>query len=139
MSMEKELGRIADALERIETKIGAPLKMENVPAAKAPTKRKSTRVKDVAADASGADFGGGAPIATPASAPAEPAMTPEELLAYANGEILGVKDTAKRAKIVQKLKAMFVADYGVTSVKAIPADKIDECKDKFAEIMKAGM
>ena len=137
MSMEKELGRIADALERIEGKMFATA--ERVDAPKAPAKKKVTPKKETGA--SGADFGEGKQAGGPEgdqNSVAEPVMTPEELLKYANGQILAVADLKKRSKIVQKLKAMFQKNYGVTSVKAIPADKVDECKAAFALIMEAG-
>lgn len=133
MNIEQELGRIADVLERIEAKLGAPLKMEEPK--KTVVKRKSTKAVKTAVEPE-ADFGGGDAVAPSEQVVVAPSMTPDEFLKECNGKILAVTDTAKRTKLVKKLKAMFQADYGVASVKAIPADKVDECRAKFNKIME---
>ena len=140
MCMEKELGRIADALERIEQKLSPAVLVDRETGAettyeKVIPKKKGKKAAPKAAPAV-ADFGGGE--AEPAGEPVAQKMTSEELLKYANKQILAVSDLKKRSKIVQQLKAMFKENYGVTSVKAIPADKVDECKAAFSLIMEAG-
>ena len=136
MSMETELGRIADALERIEQKMftgGTPVAPEEQAIAKPVTKRKSTKAVPVVEEESvlvaEVDFGSAEEEET------VPSMTPDEFLKYCNGLILGTKDVAKRSKMVAEIKNTLKKDYGVESIKALPADKIGECQVKFDKIM----
>jgi hypothetical protein len=146
MSMETELGRIADALERIEAKMFAPQVVTVAPeeqaTAKPVAKRKNSpsvkttaNIKPESELVAEIDFGGKSVEQENTMPLDEPSMTPDEFLKYCNGLILGTKDVTKRSKMVAEIKNTLKKDYGVESIKALPADKIGECQVKFDKIM----
>ena len=139
MSMETELARIASALERIEARMAgsvAPPVMEEPVAAAKPATRKRKGTKAIrtapAAPEAPVDFGSGDSVANENTAPF---MSAETFLKECNAQLVAIKDFTRRGKVVKKLKDMFQADYGITSLKELPADKVDECKIKFDFIL----
>jgi len=94
---------------------------------KAPTKRKSTKAKVAE------------PVVSPAevNAEAKQSMSAEAFLKSCNKRLVAIKDFSLRGFIVRDLKAMFQLDYGIKSLKELPADKVDECAVKFNAILEA--
>jgi hypothetical protein len=126
MSMENELKRIADALERIETKIGAPLKFEE-PKGEQPKKRKGTKaIPEVQKEE--------APVVAEMVTEDENAMTPQGLMVYCNGELSKIP-AADRTPIIKQVVSMFKDEFGVTSVKETPAGRVQDAKDAFDAII----
>ena len=58
------------------------------------------------------------------------------LMKYCNGEFTKISPASARVAKVKKVAAMFREEFGVSSVKEIPADKIAEAKAKFNTIME---
>ena len=124
MSLEQEIGRLADVLEKIEVKMGAQI--VNVDMA--------TGTDTTVAPKKAAKKKKAAPKAAEAAQTVEVGeedMTPEELLKHCSTNLLGITDVDKRAATIAKVKAMLKKDYGVTSIKAVPAESIAECKTAF--------
>jgi len=127
MSLEQEIGRLADVLEKIEAKMGAPL----VTVTKDELERENART------------GTPAPVAKKATgkkAVTEPVveekgMTPEEFLKYCNTSLLAIAAVALRATKIGKIKNMLKKDYNAASIKAVPEESIAECKTKFDTIV----
>jgi len=112
-SLEENIERIADSLE----KLANPVKVETV-----------TPEDQVIAGPKPA-----APAAKPAKAAAKPAAKPaamdaKGLLAYANKNILAIKDTAARKATVQAVMSAVKENIGVANIAQVPADRIEEAK-----------
>jgi len=130
MSIEKNIERIADALERIEAKLGAPLVVE---APKPAPKRKSTKAVEEAP-------------ASPPSAPAEPsapAAEPEadgpktgaELMKYCNKKLALIESAEDRSAVIKQVAEMFREKFDVKAIKELPAEHVAEAKVAFDEIV----
>jgi DNA (cytosine-5)-methyltransferase 1 len=121
MSMENELKRIADALERMaEAKDIEPVYSETVTEAAEPAPK---------------------PKAKPAKGKAPEVkatldiLTPAGLMAYCNGELTKIVDKVKRGEVVQKVVAMFKEEFGVASVKEVAPDRVEDAKEAFDAIL----
>lgn len=128
MSMENELKRIADALEKIAEAKGAPSTQTvsladcKVDEGKPVAKRKRTTAIP---DATGA----------PEVKATLDIMTPAGLMAYCNGELTKIADKVVRGQVVQKVVAMFKEEFGVASVKEVSPDRVDDAKAAFDAIL----
>ena len=124
MSLETEIGRLADVLEKIEAKMPGDDRIVNVDLGE--PEKAGKKKKKKATEAVTETVTAGGEERTP-----EEETTPEEFLKYANGELLAMKDVAKRTAVIAKVKNMLKKEYNVTSIKAVPAESIAECKTKF--------
>jgi hypothetical protein len=136
MSMETELARIADALERIEKKMFAPVVTEET---KAEPKRKSTKaVKETVAPApEPQDDGWFEEPKAEQPAVEEVQITVDDLLKYCNGKLALLKTAEERKAKVQQIIAYFTKAFGVNNVKSVPTNKTNEAKQAFDKIMGA--
>lgn len=116
MSMENELKRIADALEKMaEAKTGGEVTYQDAePVVKPKTKVKA---KEKTAE------------------PVAESMTPASLMAYCNGKLTKIVDKTQRGEIVQKVVAMFKEEFGVSSVKEVPQERVDDALAAFDAIL----
>lgn len=155
MSIEDNIKRIADSLERIETKLGAPVVVNRtagadlIHAAAAKTSAQmSASVAAAQADPSDDPFNTGedslpAPTSAPTPAPAKrgrPAATPAQKPAPAAVTITDVSDLVreligKKDPSKGKLKALEILNsFGAGRVSELSADKYAACQ---AELKKA--
>jgi len=119
MSLETEIGRLADVLERIEAKMDGTNQVPPSPEpalVKKKTAKKGVKVEETAV--------------------AE-AMTAEKFLQFCNTTLMAITDVAVRAKKIGEIKAMLQKNYNAASIKAVPAESIAECKVKFDTIIGA--
>lgn len=148
MSMEQELKRIADSLERIEAVVvaGKPVRLgqqigevakdpaivgkkRGPKGPKAPVEAPVNEAEDPTVDSgddAGEDLGFGEE---------EVKMSAEEFLAYCNEKLSVIKEPAKKKDIITVVKDNILGKYGVKSIKEIPAAKLDEAKMMFDKIM----
>lgn len=124
MSMENELKRIADALERIadakaatQTTTGTVAVDEGKPVAK----RKSTKAVP--------EVQGVAPEEQVVVAPGP--QTGADLMAYCNAKLIAIKDPGLRTATIKKCVTMFKDKYGVTAIRELEDDKIAAAKTDF--------
>lgn len=131
MSMENELKRIADCLERIEKNMGVSLQVEKEePPVPGVSTKKSKKKKGAEEEP--------VELTMVAGEDPEKTLTPAGLMSYCNTELTKIKDVPKRTAIIKKVVAMFKEDFGVSSVKETPADKVAEAKAAFDAIVKEG-
>ena len=115
MSMEKELARIADALERIEKVIGGAPQETQEPVKKKTVKKGAK--KEEKTEAAGEE------------------MCVADLMKYCNGKLADIKSPEERKEKVGAIVAALVEAFGVKNVKSIPEDKTLEAKAIFDEIL----
>jgi len=118
MSMENELKRIADALESLAgSKADSETVTTTTTEAKATPKAKKAKPVDVKA----------VPVE-------EGGMTPAQLMAYCNAKLVELTP-AERQPVVKQIVATFKEEFGVTSIKDIPADRVEDAKDAFDAVL----
>jgi len=112
MSLEQQIGRLADVLEKIESKLdGGPKKKKG--------KKEEVVIK-----------------AAEVSIPIEESITPEEFLKTCNRKLLDIADTAVRTKKIAAIQAMLKKKYKIESIKAVPAESMTECANEIDAIIK---
>jgi len=113
-SLEDNIERIADSLEKLANPSYAVRPEDQVELTpEAPAKAKTTAAPKA--------------VAKPTAAKAA-AMDAKALLAYANKNILAIKDLEVRKATVQAIMSGIKDDIGVANIGKVPADKIEEAK-----------
>jgi len=119
MALEQNIERIATALERLADA--------------------AEGVRNTAAETTGTPTPvSAAPKAKAAVKPAAGTMDAKGLLAYANKQILAIKDPAARKETVQAVMAAIKEQIGVANIAQVPADKVEEAKTIVDQVLAQG-
>jgi hypothetical protein len=125
-SLEDNIERIADALERFTAPTNATVTQTTNPGA-------AMLVEDAPE----------APVLTPkaakkaAKAIAAPEMDAQGLLAYSNKKVLAINDPEVRKSTVQSIVARLKTECGSTNIKSLPQEKVADAKAIIDEVFKA--
>jgi len=112
MSLEQEIGRLADVLEKIESKMDVE---------SAPKKKKGAKA-DVVVE----------PVE---ETPIEDGITPEDFLKETNKKLLAITNPAVRTEKITLIKAMLKKKYKIESIKAVPVESMAECASEIDTII----
>jgi hypothetical protein len=121
-SIEENIERIADALERI----AAPTVATTVAAG---TTANAMEVEDTPAPKA-------AKKAAKPAAPIAPAMSVQELLAYSNKKVLAIADPDTRKGAVQSIVARLKTECNTTNIKSLAPEQIETAKAIVDEVFK---